>query len=531
MVRSPFGEFLGRPFRFNRFGRRAFGRLHGGGGRFFFGRHTLGVVIAHGSHRGGSCGSGRARRAVRSFGSGRGGRRVGRSGIAGRPFFLFLLFLLLATKGRSHEDADLIEQQHGHGHEQLGDHVRRRQDGGHDKDAQDGIATHLAHHLGRDEPHAGKEEGEQGHLEDEAECQEQLDDEIKVVRDARHGLDLLGREAQEEIERVGEDDEVTEHAATDEEDGGKQGDGQQAFFLFLVQAGGDEGPDLIEDVRAGHEQAGHEGHEHAHEEGFGQGGVHGRAVCGQGAEQRGRDEVEDGLDHRPAEQEAHTGGDKAAHQAPAQLVEVIHEAHGLFLGLRRPAGTGSSRGGTGGWPASSPPCGAGAATASGAGAAVSGNGPAGISVAAGAASSAWASGAGAAGCSTGAGASSASARALARAWARGLSAGGSGMAASPSGAEGTAPSCAVRGAVCSGPVAEAMTGAAFSAAASGRSSPAATVCGAAEEREASCSGVVTMTVRSCLSWVVLMLLLHWQAWRHYRLRSGPWQGPGPEDCP
>ena len=77
----------------------------------------------------------------------------------------------------------------GHGHEQLGDHVRRRQDGGHDEDAQDGIAARLAHHLGRDDPHAGEEEGEQGHLEDEAERQEQLDDEIKVVRDAGHGLD------------------------------------------------------------------------------------------------------------------------------------------------------------------------------------------------------------------------------------------------------------------------------------------------------------------------------------------------------
>ncbi len=102
---------------------------------------------------------------------------------------------------------------------------------------QDGIAARLAHHLGRDDPHAGEEEGEQGHLEDEAERQEQLDDEIKVVRDAGHGLDLCGREPQEEVEGIGEDDEVAEHAAADEEDGREQGDGQQALFLFLVQAG------------------------------------------------------------------------------------------------------------------------------------------------------------------------------------------------------------------------------------------------------------------------------------------------------
>ena len=173
-----------------------------------------------------------------------------------------------------------------------------------------------------------------------------------------------------------------------------------------------------------------------------------------------------------------------------------------------PAPAAAVAGGTGGWPASSPPCGTGAATASGAGAAVSGSSAEG-SAAAGAGVSAWISGA--AGCSAGAGASAASARALARAWASGLSAGGSGMAAdaSSAGTTGAEPSCSIWGAV-SGPVPEVAAGAVLSATASGRSSPAAVVCGAAEETGASCSGAVTVTVRSCLSWMVLMLLLRWQ---------------------
>ena len=203
-----------------------------------------------------------------------------------------------------------------------------------------------------------------------------------------------------------------------------------------------------------------------------------------------------------------------------------------------PAPAVAVAGGTGGWPASSPPCGTGAATASGAGAAVvSGKGSTEASAAAGAGGAASVSGA--AGCSAGAGASAASARALARAWASGLSAGGSGMAAdaSSAGTTGAEPSCSIWGAV-SGPVPEVAAGMVLSATASGRSSPAAVVCGAAEETGASCSGAVTVTVRSCLSWMVLMLLLRWQEWRqprspwrNRRLRPGPWQGPGPEGCP
>ena len=99
-----------------------------------------------------------------------------------------------------------------------------------------------------------------------------------------------------------------------------------------------------------------------------------------------------------------TGGDEAAHQAPAQLVEMIHEAHGLFFGLGRPAGTGSSRGRRDGRLAR-------VITSLRRG---SGHGIRSRSCRirqrvgrgfcrCGAASSAWASGAGAAGCSTGAG--------------------------------------------------------------------------------------------------------------------------------
>ena len=185
---------------------------------------------------------------------------------------------LPAADGR-HEYAHLVEQEHGHGHEQLGDHVGRRQDGGNDEDEEHRVAAEAAHALGGDDAHAGKEEGEDGHLEDEAEGQDELDDEVQVVADLGHGDDLLRGEAHKELEGVVEDDEVAEKAAAHEEHGRDQGHGDDEALLLGVEARRDESPDLVEDEGAHHEEACHEGDEHAGEEGLGQGRVHGRRAA------------------------------------------------------------------------------------------------------------------------------------------------------------------------------------------------------------------------------------------------------------
>ena len=212
--------------------------------------------------------------------------------------------------------------------------------------------------------------------------------------------------------------------------------------------------------------------------------------------------------------------------------------HGLLFGLRRPAGTGSGRGRreTGGWPASSPPCGTGAATHQGPelpypavrqrlpqlreqrclpgprerqavpqGPELQRLRP-----------EPW-QGPGPAGCPP-----------EVRGWRQTL------LPPEQRGQSRLAPS----GEQSRARYRKSRQEWSWSATASGRSSPAAVVCGAAEETGASCSGAVTVTVRSCLSWMVLMLLLRWQEWRqprspwrNRRLRPGPWQGLGPEGCP
>ena len=73
-------------------------------------------------------------------------------------FGFFLLSLrrnrLLLTEDNGDQNADFIENQHGHSHKQLGNHIRRRQDGCHDEDDQHGIPARSAHALGRDHAHA-----------------------------------------------------------------------------------------------------------------------------------------------------------------------------------------------------------------------------------------------------------------------------------------------------------------------------------------------------------------------------------------
>ncbi|MCY1424273.1 hypothetical protein D9M71_400100 [compost metagenome] len=132
-------------------------------------------------------------------------------------------------------------------------------------------------------------------------------------------------EDQREHQEVGEG-----HAGVEQHDARHQ-QRQGDAFLVLVQAGGDEAPDLVQDHRHGEEQRHHHGQLERGEEGRGHvGGDHGRAfrqVLAQGRRDQGVDLL------REVEQAGEDQEDRryAAQQACTQFGEVRDQGHFLVL--------------------------------------------------------------------------------------------------------------------------------------------------------------------------------------------------------
>ncbi len=105
----------------------------------------------------------------------------------------------------------------------------------------------LDEELGVDDAEEGEEEDDDGEFEGDAEAEDDGEEEVGVVLDGEHGVEVCAEAADEDFERAGEDPVVAEPGAGEKEDDGRGHEGDDVALLIGVHAGRDEEPELIED--------------------------------------------------------------------------------------------------------------------------------------------------------------------------------------------------------------------------------------------------------------------------------------------
>ena len=101
--------------------------------------------------------------------------------------------------------------------------------------------------LGLTMPNKRQEEDEDGQLKADAETQNDGKEEAGVLLDGDDGVEFAAEAEDENLERAGQDEEVAEACAGKKETDGGRHEGNDEALLFLIEAGRDEEPHLIED--------------------------------------------------------------------------------------------------------------------------------------------------------------------------------------------------------------------------------------------------------------------------------------------
>ena len=171
-----------------------------------------------------------------------------------------------------------------------------------------------------------------GQLEADAETENDGEKEAGVVLDGDDGVELAAKTEDEDAQRAGENEEVTEAGTGEKEADGGGHEGNDEAFLFLIETGGDEQPDLIEDEGRGENGSADEAHlqiqvhrvHRVEEVQFVDGQVEFFERCG-------NDSVEL-LAEAEGDEEADGEIDCRVDDALAELFEVLHQAHAGKLG-------------------------------------------------------------------------------------------------------------------------------------------------------------------------------------------------------
>ena len=195
------------------------------------------------------------------FGAGGGFGGGGEEAFEAGLFLGFLEGAFLFVDEVGEPDADLVENDHGHGEEAEGEGVGGGgDDGGDDEDGEDGVGAGLLHHLVVHDAEFDEGHDDDGEFEGEAEDEGELGGEGDVVADPPFVADAHFRGVVvEELEDAGENAVVGEEDPAEEEaeadgHGGEEG----AAFLF-VEAGEGELEEEEEEEGEGDDDAGEEG--------------------------------------------------------------------------------------------------------------------------------------------------------------------------------------------------------------------------------------------------------------------------------
>src|SRR5579864_6110398 len=168
-----------------------------------------------------------------------------------------------------HGDADHVQRHHGGGKDA---HIQNigggRNDGRDDEDDQNGIAQVAPHEPGADDAHQGEEEHQDGQFKDGAQPDDDGQEQVSVLADGNHGLELAAV-ADQEVQRLGVNNLVAKVSAGQKKEDGGGHERQHVALFVAVEAGGDEHPQLVENEGRGNKQTGQEPNLQVHVEGLG----------------------------------------------------------------------------------------------------------------------------------------------------------------------------------------------------------------------------------------------------------------------
>lgn len=234
------------------------------------------------------------------------------------------------------EDADFVEGIHRAAHEDEGDHVGGGgDDGGEDEDDDEGEGSCAAEEVVVHDAKLDEDEDDEGEFEREAEADDELGGEGVVFADGPCGLPAHGFGVLEkEFEGLGEDDEVAECHADEEEAEANRGDWVEHALLDRGEGGEDELGEEKKNEREGDDESAVEGEFQRN----------GERVCDtERLEVRGARGVygdEGMLDERGElraehEAEGHRGGecDSDLDESGAEVFQMGEEGLGLVLAL------------------------------------------------------------------------------------------------------------------------------------------------------------------------------------------------------
>ena len=260
---------------------------------------------------------------------------------------MFLLFLVLFPHIEAGEEETYLPQgPHGDRQQGLGEDIGRGQQHADHEDPDDDVGALLPQALGGGDPGPAEQYGGHRYLERHPEREEQGQHEVQIAGNVGRHRHPGGGRAGEEAEHQGEHHVVGERHAGIEEHGTGGHQRHDETPLVLVQAGGDEGPGLIEQIGDGHEEGDHQGQLDGRDEG----GRHIRRYHAgpfrQLAEQRPGHEIVDVVGEIDERDKRQQDGRDGTQQTGSQLHQVADKGllgltHGFTSPLPADSLTGS----------------------------------------------------------------------------------------------------------------------------------------------------------------------------------------------
>src|SRR5579875_938775 len=243
-------------------------------------------------------------------------------------------FASFAPLGRIHhvrdQDADEVEEKQRKREDAHRQRVRSRgDDGGDDENNQNCKAAVLPKKARSDNSKQRQEQYDDRQLKGPAKAKYDRHEEAGVFANLDQRAELAA-EAEEEIERVGEDPSVSEIRTSQEQRNSGCHEGNHIALLVLVEPGRNKQPDLIQHIGRRNDATCHEADLQVHVEAIYR--VLDDELCRQMVFRKrigdGRlHQPEDFLMKAPCRKEANDKGDYRVRETPTQLLQVLKEAH------------------------------------------------------------------------------------------------------------------------------------------------------------------------------------------------------------
>ena len=254
--------------------------------------------------------------------------------------------LLAALEDPADDDRDLVEDAHRHREHQHADRVARWGDDGHDDaDPDDRVAPGLLQRFDVQDADELQEHEQDRELEADAERQHHVGDQAEVLvrREGRHEV-ARAADGDEELQGLGQRVEGQPRAHDEQRQRAEQ-ERDGVLLLVVVEARGDELPQLPEDHRHGDGDAAVGRHLHADPEAAQRVGEQ-QLPAGERAVLAGdvlvgpQQELEDVVVEQERDRHAEHEGDGDLDDAVPELREVLHQGHAGRVGLGAEGGGG-----------------------------------------------------------------------------------------------------------------------------------------------------------------------------------------------